>query len=163
MSSLSDDDRENLTAYLDGELDVDATQALEAKLNQDPEARAELEALKRTWSLLDFLPKNAPSADFTNRTIDRLEIEKKKDATTAKVPRYAPTPAWVKGAVAVGVVLALGAGFLAGKSLASPHEDAILRNYEILPRWREYDAVDDYEFLQALDHPDLFGDEETQP
>ena len=49
MSSLSEEDRANLVAYLDGELDDDAARALEAKLSLDPDARAEAETLRKTW------------------------------------------------------------------------------------------------------------------
>ena len=43
MSTLNDRDRENLTAYLDGELDRKTAQALEAKINLDPEITIEFE------------------------------------------------------------------------------------------------------------------------
>ena len=74
MAELDENDRETLTAYLDGELDDAATEALEARLGQDPKLRAELETMQKTWGMLDFLPKAEPSPDFTNRTIDRLTL-----------------------------------------------------------------------------------------
>jgi anti-sigma factor RsiW len=159
MSSLTDDDRANLTAYLDGELDEAATQALEAKLNQDPEARAEVEALKRTWSLLDFLPKPQASTDFTHRTIDRLEIEKRKPVSTAIMPRptcgrWAGRLAWTTAAAVLLVV-----GFLLGQRMGTRHDDAIVKQLDVIQRWRNYETIDDIELLKALDHPDLFGDE----
>ena len=43
---LSDDDRADLVAYLDGELDEEASRALESKLSLDPKARAEADSLK---------------------------------------------------------------------------------------------------------------------
>jgi anti-sigma factor RsiW len=69
---LSDQERENLIAYLDGELTESEAQALEGKLNRDPKVRAEVDALRRTWDLLDYLPKPEPSVSFTNRTMDRV-------------------------------------------------------------------------------------------
>src|SRR3954451_13737717 len=56
-SGLSEQERADLVAYLDGELTGEAARALEAKITLDPQARAEAETLKRTWELLDFLPK----------------------------------------------------------------------------------------------------------
>src|ERR1043165_9039025 len=47
--ALNDDEKAELVAYLDGELDETATQAVEARIAADPEARAELEAMKQTW------------------------------------------------------------------------------------------------------------------
>ena len=72
---LDEDEKAELVAYLDGELDEAATQAVEAKIAADPDARAELDALKQTWGMLDYLPKASPSANFTNRTLERLTLE----------------------------------------------------------------------------------------
>ena len=41
---LSDEDRAELVAYLDGELDEKSTLELEARLSRDPQARAEATA-----------------------------------------------------------------------------------------------------------------------
>src|SRR5437868_14946863 len=71
-SNLNDQERADLVAYLDGELDADASQALETRLARDPVARAELEQLRRTWELLDYLPQPEPSAAFTHRTLERV-------------------------------------------------------------------------------------------
>src|SRR5262249_40048474 len=54
---LSEDERADLVAYLDGETTGDAKRAIEAKLNLDPVWRAEAASLKRTWNLLDYLPR----------------------------------------------------------------------------------------------------------
>src|SRR5207248_9410703 len=48
--------------------------ALEAGLSREPELRAEAEALKRTWEMLDYLPKPEPSTNFTHRTMERLAV-----------------------------------------------------------------------------------------
>ena len=54
-----------LVAYLDGELDPAAARRIETKLASDPQARAKATALKKTFDLLDYLPKPEPSATFT--------------------------------------------------------------------------------------------------
>src|SRR5690242_21472649 len=69
---LSEQERADLVAYLDGELTGEAARALEAKLSLNPAIRAEADALRRTWDLLDFLPKSQPSPSFTHRTMERL-------------------------------------------------------------------------------------------
>ena len=48
--------KEDLVAYLDGELDEQASQDIEQTLAQSPAARREVEALARTWKLLRVLP-----------------------------------------------------------------------------------------------------------
>ena len=163
MSSLSDEDRANLTAYLDGELDEAASQALEAKLSQDPTARAEADALRQAWGLLDYLPKPEPSTSFTHRTLERLSLEMRPSTGTMPARRRpwlvgAGWAAAVMAAVGVGV----GAGYLLGRQGhdGSPAQDeAMVHHLRVAEKWRYYEAVEDLEFLRGLDHPDLFGEE----
>ncbi len=54
---LSEQEKADLVAYLDGELGGEAARSLEAKITLDPAARSEAETLKRTWDLLDYLPR----------------------------------------------------------------------------------------------------------
>src|SRR5207248_2727321 len=89
---LSENDKAELVAYLDGELDEHATQAVEAKLATDADARAELDTLKQTWGMLDYLPKASPSPNFTNRTMERLSLEK-VTATMPTTSSSKPIPA----------------------------------------------------------------------
>ncbi len=64
---------EDLVAFLDGELDPEMNEAVEAKIGVDATVRAEADALKKTWDLLDYLPRPEPSPNFTERTLSRLE------------------------------------------------------------------------------------------
>src|SRR5256885_970410 len=69
---MSDEDLADLVAYLDGELEGDAAQRMEAKLSLDPAARAEADALQRSFNLLEYLPQPEPSPNFTHRTVEKL-------------------------------------------------------------------------------------------
>src|ERR1700722_14565202 len=91
---LNEDEKAELVAYLDGELDDAATQAVEAKIATNADARAELDALKQTWGMLDYLPKASASPNFTNRTMERLSLEKIGGKKTMPMPgrRFA----WVR-------------------------------------------------------------------
>src|SRR5436309_3108178 len=122
MARMSDEDRENLVAYLDGELDEDAAAVLESKLSRDPVARAEADALRRTWELLDYLPRPEPSSDFTNRTLSRLAVPTnsgKRVKLTGRMPRPRrrwPLPlGWV-----AALLLAAGVGYGAAQWLWPP-------------------------------------------
>lgn len=108
---LNEDDKAELVAYLDGELDESATQAVEAKIAADPDASAELDALKQTWGMLDYLPKSSPSPNFTNRTMERLTLEKVGGSKTMPMPWQGL--GWL-GALgwSMAVVSALGVGYL---------------------------------------------------
>jgi anti-sigma factor RsiW len=161
MSSLNDDDRANLTAYLDGELDEEATQLLEAKLAQDPDARAEVEALRQAWTMLDYLPRATPSTSFTNRTMERLSLER-RPVQTGKMP--VARVGWGRAlAWAAAVLLAAAAGYWASGRLLAPgpsgDDEPLVRHLRVIEKWRDYDMVNDLEFLKSLDDPDLFGDD----
>src|SRR5690348_13404435 len=60
---LSIDERSNLVAYLDGELNDAQTRAIATKLTQSLTARREVEALQKTWEMLDLLPRPKASED----------------------------------------------------------------------------------------------------
>jgi anti-sigma factor RsiW len=167
MSTLNDRDRENLTAYLDGELDRKTAQALEAKINLDPEARQEVEDLKRAWGMLDYLPKPSPPADFTHRTMERLSLEKMGRAIqTGNMARHRAAVWWRAAGWAAAILVAAGVGLGAGQFLFPKSEavidsdESLVRHLRVLDKWRQYENVDDIEFVRALDHPDLFGDDQ---
>lgn len=80
-----------LVAYLDGELDPATTRKVEARLAQDPAARARAAELQKSFELLDYLPKPEPSPNFTTRTLDRLPVVKESGPAKLKPP--APRPA----------------------------------------------------------------------
>ena len=161
MSSLNDEDRANLTAYLDGELDEETAQLLEAKLNQDPAARAEVDELKQAWTMLDYLPRSSPSSSFTHRTMEKLSLEK-RPVETGKMPAARRT-GWLRPVGWVAAVLvALGGGWFAGQQFWQPAPDpdeSLVRHLRIIEKWRAYDLIEDVGFLKALDQPELFGDE----
>lgn len=160
---LNDDDKAELVAYLDGELDEAATQAVEAKIAADPTARAELDALKQTWGMLDYLPKASPSPNFTNRTMERLTLEK-VGARTAPLPGRS---VWLGNVGwAAAVLLALGGGYFVATRVAAPEpipesDLPLVRHLRIAEKWRLYENADDLEFVKKLNHPDLFGDDPT--
>jgi anti-sigma factor RsiW len=163
-SRLTDEDRANLVAYLDGELDAEASHALEAKLARDPAARTEVEHLRRTWDLLDFLPKSEPSPNFTNRTLERLSPVR-TGAQPRSQPR--PVPRWVFGAgwaaaialTLIGSYLALTLLFGIFHSKREPTEKDLVHDLRVIENKRVYEMIEDVDFLRELDHPDLFGDD----
>jgi anti-sigma factor RsiW len=178
------DTDEELSAFLDGELDGDRTRELSAEATRDPKLRGKLDEYQKTWELLDHLPKAEPSANFTERTLSRVEPLPALPSVLATtigqsalvappVPNNASTfaaaiqqrsrPRWFwPTLVIIGVV----AGF-AGKRLIAPatlRDDAeqagqIVRDVRILRHLELYRHVDDFEFLKALGEADYFGDE----
>lgn len=169
MAKLSDEDRADLVAYLDGELDESASRVLEARLANDPQARAEADTLRRTWEMLDYLPRAEASTSFTHRTLERLAVQ-----TSARtMPRPGRRlPWWLLAAGwAAALLLAAGGGLTAANLLwprpAATADDGaeveaqLARHRRVIENRRLYEHVDDMDFLRALDRPDLFGDDDA--
>jgi anti-sigma factor RsiW len=170
---LSDEERATLVAYLDGELDEQSTTAVEAKLSREPHVRAEADMLRRTWDLLDYLPRPLPSPTFTSRTLDRISAPRRAE------PRPWLLRRWRSWALGVGwaaaVLAASAAGFAGGKWLpqqpSSPaiveippleeeEREVLVRDLRVIENKRLLEHVDSLEFIaQLADDPDLFGDE----
>jgi anti-sigma factor RsiW len=167
---LSEEERNNLVAFLDGELDGKTARSLEAKLSQDAKARAEAEVLRRTWEMLDYLPRPEPTPTFSSRTLERVSaLRPQKTPANREGHRW---PKWVPGAGWAAAVLCAGVLGFAGISWLSKPEPAVaparppidedqllVRDLRLIENQRLYELVGDIGFLRQLDDPDLFGDD----
>lgn len=174
MAKIDDEDRAQLTAYLDGEMDDEAAVAFEARLAREPRLRAECDALKKTWDLLDYLPRPEPSPTFTHRTLERLSV-----VETGKQTAVAPSSwAWIAPVGwAAAMLLAMGAGLFAAHQIwppvqppppanPGPQQNAsreeleakIVENLGPIENFRVYNHVVDLEFARKL--AEAMGEEE---
>ncbi|MFO0928900.1 MAG: hypothetical protein U0736_18080 [Gemmataceae bacterium] len=161
---LSPAERAELVAYLDGELSGDAARAVEARISLNPHVRAEAESLRRTWDLLDYLPRTDPSPRFTERTLSRIDPPPAVDPV-ASIPLRGRLRWWRPMVLGLGwaalLLVAAFGGYRVTVALL-PHEAGdkdLLRDLRLIENKRFYDLVDDVEFLRKLDDPDLFGDD----
>jgi anti-sigma factor RsiW len=159
---MADEINEQLTAYLDGELDSATAADVERKLREDPAYQREAETLKRTWELLDFLPQPEPSKDFASRTVSVVMpaiVESKSRSRKNRWPRRL-------GLAAAAVAIFLVGYAVPGFFFASPpkpmtldqREEIMARDLRVIERLPMYQHADDLDFLMGLDSPDLFGD-----
>jgi anti-sigma factor RsiW len=154
---LSDEDRATLVAYLDGELDEEGARQVEARISQDPTVRAEVESMKRTWDLLDYLPRAEPSPSFTHRTVSLVTGEHRA-ALLARQRRRR----WFVGVGWAAAVVLAGLGGFAGVTYLTPREptdEELARDLRVIENRRLYEQVSNLEFLKQLEQPDLFGDD----
>jgi hypothetical protein len=163
-------DDPDLVAYLDGELDADEARLVESKLALDPAARAKAEALKKTYDLLDYLPRPEPSADFTRRTLTRIELPatgRSSSAVPSPGTGYAPRPSGrtrfrVAAWVAAGL-LASAAGYLVHAVFpVAPPKDSnglAFSDVRVIENLPLYLGADDLDFVRRLDESELFLDE----
>jgi anti-sigma factor RsiW len=152
-------ERANLVAYLDGELNEVEARALSTKLTLSPTARREVEALEKTWELLERLPRPIASEALTERTLSEIKRLSERGgqfetAVKLAVRRSLRALLWV-GASAI----AFAVGF-AITSWAWPNPTANLASdLPLAEHFDEYRDVGTFENLKELaDSPD-FGSE----
>ena len=152
---------EELNAYLDGELDADACCRVEERLASDSSYRTQYERLKKAWGMLDGLPRAEVSPAFAATTLEMVAIAAEEDR---RLPRIRVGGA--RGrllAVAAGVLLATGLGFVAGRALWPDPNRQLLEDLPILESFDAYLAAGNLEFLEGLDHAGVFEDELDAP
>ncbi len=163
MGSINEEDREELISYLDGEADEKTSHAIEARINVDGAFRAEADALKQAWEMLDYLPRPEPSSSFTHRTLERVAI--REGIVTMTMPGR-PWKSWALGiGWAAGILLAVTGGFILASWIATESakpdppkiENVLVQDLKVIQYQHLYENIPDLEFLQKLDRPEFFG------
>ncbi|HEX3725486.1 MAG TPA: hypothetical protein VHV08_04560 [Pirellulales bacterium] len=148
---------EELTSYLDGELEPAAVRRVEERLARDPEYRAELQKLERAWGLLDRLPRATVDDAFTRTTMEVVALAALQDADVVRsaepIRRRRRRVAAVAATLAAGII-----GFVVGQRLWPSPNDELLRDLPVLENFDLYYQADNLDFLHALDHEGLFVD-----
>jgi hypothetical protein len=147
---LTPSERANLVAYLDGELADPDARAIATKLAHSATARREVDALEKTWDLLEYLPRPKASEDFTARTLSQVlnaDVQTNEFGSTAlRIARRA-------GTVLFGITLGF-LGFAIGYAFIQwvwPNPSARLtRDLPIAEHLDEYRDVGSFEFLKEL-------------
>lgn len=169
----ADPQTEELVAFLDGELDPNTAESVRARIGSDPKLRSEAESLQKAMDALDFLPKAKPSPTFTTKTVSQvIPVLPAAISSTAPVAATmpalptppAPAPAWF-WPFALGVILLSGVLGYAGRMLLTKNDDAeinarMLKDVGLLQNLKLYRNIDSIDFLQRLDSPDLFRDDD---
>lgn len=146
---LTAEERQDLVAYLDGELEESAAARLETKLANSATARRELDSLKRTWEVLDFLPMPEATADFSHRTVELLTVQDQRRAVASRstidfLRNLSVFMAWL-----VGLAACFAGGWLALARWPDPNE-RLIRDLPVIERLDDYQAIPDVEFLRLL-------------
>jgi len=149
-------EREQLVAYLDGELDDARAQSLYAHLQDCPDCRKRLDILRRSYAALESIEPVEVPGDFAKRV---------RAHTTG---RFVRIPAYAAGAVAVAAVLLLMFTLHRGVTTViqpthptavtpaeiSAEDRAVVENIDVLEDYdliANLDALTDYDTLTELD------------
>jgi anti-sigma factor RsiW len=153
--------QDELTAYLDGELDPQDVRRVEERLARDPAYRAELQKLERAWDLLDRLPRASVDERFTKTTIEMvaLSASEEADAVVRELPRRRRRQ---RIAGAISMLAALVAGFAIGTQIWPDPNERLLEDLPVLENLDLYYQADDIEFLRLLDKQGLFEEVDTE-
>lgn len=127
MSGEQDNIREQLSAYLDGELSDAEMRRVEAAIESNEQVQAELAQLRRVRELVGSLPSAGAPDGFVERVMARAERNR---LMSADVPRQSGAGAlhWARlAATAAVLVIAAGTGIVLISTLlrTPPHQTAI--------------------------------------
>ena len=149
---------DELTAYLDGELNVEASRHIEERLARDGSYREELHRLERAWDLLDQLPRCQVDPSFSRSTIEMVALAAAEDVAVArvKVPRRR---GWNWLITSGALVAASLSGFGMGRLLWPDPNRQLLQDLPVLEDLDLYQHADTVEFLHQLDREGVFDEE----
>jgi hypothetical protein len=160
QESIDDDAvlREELVAYLDGELGMEQSRRVEQRAAAEPRSRRMLEDFDRTWHFLDELVSPASGEDFTRTTMEMVALAAEDDAAKAKAdaPRRRRrarllTVCGLAGAAAIGF-------FLVWRVAPDPSAP-LLDDLPLLENYSQYREIQTIDFLRALYNDKLFTKE----
>lgn len=151
--------RENLVAYLDGELDEDGTLDVERTLTESAEIRLEVEALSKTWDLLGELPSVESSKEFTERTLASIQTASVPELTKPQFgPQIRRNILWAS--LVVGLVGSAVFGYWMTNRGIPDQTDPLLKNLPVIQKLDVYEEVGNVEYLNELEQ---LGPLITQP
>lgn len=156
---LTTEQRSNLVAYLDGELEEEANQEIEDVLSKSPVARHEVEILMRTWDLLDVLPQPTASAEFTARTLSSVQLEQVSVPWTSQPWLQRARRGIVLAGWALGLAAAAALGFVITNRWVPTRSQQLVEELPVIQNLDVYSEVQDVEFLRMLKHNGLFHED----
>ena len=159
---LNAEQREDLVAYLDGELPAEQVQQIEQIVARSEVARHEVEALARTWELLDILPASKASEDFASKTMTNLKVMETPFKLTEQwwfvhFRRVWAGLGWITALLVCGWL-----GFQITRFwVPNPHEE-LLQDLHVIENLDQYQEAREMEFLHLLKSSSLFDDAQEQ-
>jgi len=169
---LNEQELEKLVAYLDGEVSDQEAIEVEQSLSTDEDTRAHVDALERTWELLDKLPITKASEEFTDKTISTIrtiqqdaiatEEQNKSGFGLTSKSRAQLRKAGIAGAWLVGLACSIMAGYLITNQWLPDETDPLLKELSLIENLDTYSEVQSLEFLEELQKSGTFDETAQQ-
>ncbi len=154
--------REELVAYLDGELEAEDVRRMEERLSGDDVLQDELHRLERTWDMLAMLPRTEANPSLTKSTVEMLALESEGEFHRQAAARVRRRRLLWGTAAAMLFTAGLLGTLLAGAIWPDP-DARLLRDLPIVQQSELYQQADNIEFLRLLRARGLFvNDDERQ-
>ncbi len=154
---LTDLERANLVAYLDGELNEPEARALSTKLTQSVTGRREVDALQKAWELLDFLPRPEPSEALITRTLTEIRTLESRGGKAGQVANRAATIAVRVLTCTATAAATLAVGYALTRWAWPDPTARLVRDLSVAEHVDEYREVGSFEFLKLLDSSPEFN------
>jgi hypothetical protein len=154
---LSPDERDDLVAYVDGELPEAHSRSISTKLTHSATARREVEMLQKTWELLDYLPLPQATGQLSDRTISQIRrLELQGRSWEPAVAAWSARLARVMVYLLVGATF-LGVGFALTRWVWPDPTTRLVHDLTLAEHIDEYLEVGSFEFLSQLADSKAFG------
>ena len=165
-TSPTDEDRsrEELVAYLDGELAPEESSNVERLLADDPKLRDEMVRMEKVWGALDSIPRSTVDESFTNTTVEMVAVAVEKDVDQQRETLPMQVAAR-RIALASIIALTMVIGFLTTRLLWPGTTVRLKSNLPVIEHIDAYlvhegdSAQDLHEFVIELDKSGLFASE----
>jgi hypothetical protein len=158
--------REELVAYLDGELAPEEARVVEERLSRDERYRREMQGFDRAWNALEQLPRAAVDDSFTKTTIEMVAVAAERELAqqTQALPLVRRRRTLLIAAVAA---IAATLGFALARIVFDQPDRVLLTYLPIVQNLDAYSQNLSPEFLaalhdQAADILEPYQDEELQ-
>ncbi|MDB5391233.1 MAG: hypothetical protein JWM11_6879 [Planctomycetaceae bacterium] len=164
ITRFTPDERENLTAYLDGELDEKIAAEIEQKLTRSEVARREVDILSRTWDMLSLLPRPEVSEQFSRKTMSMARLENRP----ASWDWYTSSILWARrvgvlATWAIALILVAFVGYLLTNRWIPEPSRQLVEELPLIKNLDNYREIGDIEFLRQLEKHDPFKDKDEVP
>ena len=147
---------EEISAYLDGELTPEERRAFEEKIANQPELKARVEEERLAWDALEALEADDPDLELTEKTVDRLNSETQTELKTLEAQETRKRKLFRTVGLA-GAAAAFAIGYLLFSVLFPSVEKRRERDYRVVERLPLLVAIDDINYLYALEEANLFN------